>query len=378
MTAPALILIPLLITAGYVLLMALLARGWSRLGGCPPLRPTEMVSVIIAARNEAENIGLCLQSLADQHYPRNRFEVLVVDDYSTDQTAAIVEEFIKQNPEVNLHLFRQTGRQGKKAAIALALEQARGVYILTTDADCEVTPGWIAAMVSVMESRQAVFVSGPVTFKNTDGIFRQLQDLEFISLVASGAGSIGAGFPLMCNGANMGFSLKAYRSLQGDALRNQTVSGDDVFLMLSMLNRFGSDKIAFARCRDALVFTGPAGTPGDFINQRLRWTSKSMAYRYPPLILSALMVFLMNALLVFSLIAGLFVPRFLLWFLLILLVKTLADLPLLAGFIRFTRKHGLLWLIIPAEPLVAFYTTLVALAGQIMPVRWKGRRFRGG
>ena len=378
MTAPALILIPLLITAGYVLLMALLARGWSRLGGCPPLRPTEMVSVIIAARNEAENIGLCLQSLADQHYPRDRFEVLVVDDYSTDQTAAIVEEFIKQNPEVNLYLFRQTGRHGKKAAIALALEQARGVYILTTDADCEVTPGWIAAMVSVMESRKAVFVSGPVTFKNTDGIFRQLQDLEFISLVASGAGSIGAGFPLMCNGANMGFSLKAYRSLQGDALRNQTVSGDDVFLMLSMLDRYGSDKIAFARCRDALVFTGPAGTPGDFLNQRLRWTSKSMAYRYPPLILSATMVFLMNALLVFSLVAGLFVPRFMLWFLLILLLKTLADLPLLAGFIRFTRKHVLLWLIIPAEPLVAFYTTLVALTGQIMPVRWKGRRLRGG
>ena len=166
--------------------------------------------------------------------------------------------------------------------------------------------------------------------------------------------------------------------MQGDALRNQTASGDDVFLMLSMLDRHGSGKIAFARCRDALVFTLPAGTLGDFFNQRLRWTSKSRAYRYPPLILSATMVFLMNALLVFSLIAGLFVARFMLWFLFILLVKTLADLPLLAGFIKFTRKHGLMWLIIPAEPLVAFYTTLVALAGQIMPVRWKGRRFMGG
>lgn len=378
MTAPALILIPLVITAGYTLLMALLARGWSRLGGCPPLQQTARVTVIIAARNEEKNIGRCLQSLADQQYPRNRFEVLVVDDYSTDQTAAIVEDFIKQNPEVDLYLIRQSGRDGKKAAIALALEQSRGDYILTTDADCEVSPGWIAAMISVMESRQAVFVSGPVTFYNPAGIFRQLQDLEFISLVASGAGSIGAGFPLMCNGANMGFSLKAYRSLQGDALRNQTASGDDVFLMLSMLDRHGSGKIAFARCRDALVFTLPAGTLGDFFNQRLRWTSKSKAYRYPPLILSATMVFLMNALLVFSLIAGLFVARFMLWFLFILLVKTLADLPLLAGFIKFTRKHGLMWLIIPAEPLVAFYTTLVALAGQIMPVRWKGRRFMGG
>ena len=378
MTAPALVLIPLLITAGYMLLMALLTRGWSRLGGCPPLRPTEKVSVIIAARNEAENIGLCLQSIANQHYPRSRFEVLVVDDYSTDHTAATVEEIIRQNPEVDLHLIRQTGRHGKKAAIALALEQARGVYALTTDADCEVTPGWIAAMVSVMESRQAVFVSGPVTFKNPSGVFGKLQDLEFISLVASGAGSIGAGFPLMCNGANMGFSLEAFRSLQGDALLNQTASGDDVFLMLSMLNRFGSAEIAFARSRDALVFTSPVKSLSGFINQRLRWTSKSRAYRYPPLILAAMIVFLMNALLVFSLIAGLFIPRFLLWFLLVLLVKILADLPLLAGFIRFTRKHGLLWLIIPAEPLVAFYTTLVALAGQIIPLRWKGRRVRGG
>lgn len=378
MTAPVLILIPLLITAGYVLLMALLARGWSRLGGSRPLKQTDRVSVIIAARNEAENIGLCLQSIADQHYPRNRFEVLVVDDYSTDQTAATVEEFIRQNPEVDLHLIRQTGRHGKKAAIALALEQARGVYALTTDADCEVSPGWIAAMVMVMESRQAVFVSGPVTFKNPSGIFGKLQDLEFISLVASGAGSIGAGFPLMCNGANMGFSLEAYRSLQVDALRNQTASGDDVFLMLSMLNRFGSDKIAFARCRDALVFTRPAGTPVGFINQRLRWTSKSRAYRYPPLILSAMIVFFMNALLVFSLVAGLFTPRFLMWFLLVYLVKIFADLMVLTGFARFAQKPGLLWLVVPAEPLVAFYTTLVALAGQVVPASWKDRRVRGG
>ena len=378
MIAFAHILIPLLIAAAYVLLMALLVKGWSQLGRCPPIKQTARVSVIIAARNEADNIGLCLQSLADQHYPRNRFEVLVVDDYSTDRTAATVEGFIRQNPEVDLHLIRQTGQTGKKAAIALALQQARGVYILTTDADCEVSPGWIAAMVSVMEGRQAVFVSGPVTFKDPAGLFQQLQDLEFMSLVASGAGSIGAGFPLMCNGANLGFSLEAYRSLQGDALRQKIASGDDVFLMLSMLNRFGSDKIAFARCRDALVFTRPAGTPVGFINQRLRWASKSRAYRNFLLILSAMIVFFMNAMMVFSLVAGIFTPRFLMWFLLVYLVKIFADLMVLTGFARFAQKPGLLWLVVPAEPLVAFYTTLVALAGQVVPARWKDRRVRGG
>lgn len=361
----------ILIEGAYVFLMYLLRIGWKSLGGCREIRDAVKVSVVIAARYEEKNIQACLDALANQHYPRDRFEVILVDDHSGDRTVQVAEACIRRHPELNFRVHSSSASPGKKAALREGLKLASGEIVLTTDADCVPNPGWIRAMTAALLEKDAVFVSGPVVFENQSGFFGKLQELEFLSLIVSGAGAIGAGFPLMCNGANLGFSMEAFRQLEENAMQMHLASGDDVFLMLAMQKKYGSDKITFARCPDAIVKTLPETTFKGFIRQRLRWTSKSTAYRNIPLILSALAVFLMNLILVGTLLTAIFIPESIWLFLALLFVKIIADLPLLTAINRFTGKYYLNRLILPAELPVAIYTFVVALAGLVAPVKWK-------
>ena len=140
------------------------------------------VSVLVAARDEAENIAALLSDLSQQTY--ENFEVIVVDDHSLDDTINIVKSF----PNV---ILLQASQEGKKAAIAEAVETAKYSIILTTDADCRVGSSWIEKMTSPFVNKQVELVIGPVAFHKEESGFEKAQSLEFMSLIASGAGAIG-------------------------------------------------------------------------------------------------------------------------------------------------------------------------------------------
>lgn len=376
--AMVILFLPVMVSLGYIYLMLRIKRGWDRLSGASEAADVK-VSILIAVRNEEDSITRCLSSIMQQQYDRRKIEVIVIDDASEDKTPELVEAFSLANPELTLKLIRLKGQgSGKKQAIRMGLEQAGSEVILTTDADCTHHPGWIAAMTSVLVGKKAVFVSGPVTIRPAETLFQRFQFLEFGSLVVSGAGAVGAGFPLMCNGASLAYRLSAYRSLPADAFITNTPSGDDVFLMLAMAKAFGISKISFARDARAMVYTLPAPSLPAFMLQRMRWASKSRFYRNGLLTSTAAVVLLMN-LAIAALFAAAIVNReWLPAFAVLLLVKTLADAPLLISFLKYAGMARLKWWIIPAEPLVAFYTVAAGIAGQFAGIKWKGRNIRGG
>jgi cellulose synthase/poly-beta-1,6-N-acetylglucosamine synthase-like glycosyltransferase len=371
------LIVGILVSFAYALVILLITWGWFNLKQNTDPEDEPMISVIVAARNEEKNILNCLQSISNQNYNPQRIEIIVVDDHSTDQTAGITQDFIKNHTNFNISLLKQTKQTGKKSALRLALTKAKGEYILITDADCLHKQGWIKSMASKFISDKAVFVSGAVSLYKPRGIFQTLQDLEFMSLVASGAGSIGAGFPMMCNGANLGFSLSAYRQLSENEIKPELASGDDIFLMMAFANKFGKDKIAFVKDRNAMVYTNPINNFGEFMQQRLRWTSKSKAYRDLPTILTALSVLLMNAFISVMIIMAIVNIHFLPAALVIIFIKTLIDFPLMMAYAKFSGQQKYLWAFLPAEPLVALYTTFTGMAGQFINVKWKGRRING-
>ena len=160
------------------------------------------VSVLIAARNEGKNIETLLQSLYNQSFDKEKFEIIIVDDHSTDETSEVSENFRILHPEMNLKVLKATGN-GKKQAISQALHTADNELVMVTDADCELPEHWIKVMVDYFLSHDLKMLLGPVLLSPAKTLFEKLQVLEHLSLIASTAGSAAIGMPVMCNGANM-------------------------------------------------------------------------------------------------------------------------------------------------------------------------------
>jgi glycosyltransferase involved in cell wall biosynthesis len=377
-------IITLVICMNYVILIGAFIIGLSRLfKGSRVTASSEdksvdknaMVSVIIAARNEADSIGKCINSLKRQDYLKEQFEVIIINDQSTDSTADIINQYINEG-DINLILLNTSGKVGKKAAVTEGIKQAKGEIILTTDADCEVSSGWISSFCGRFKSTGAYYITGPVMFYKGRGFFNQVQCLEFNSLIASTAGAIGIGMPVMSNGASMGVLKKTVTDMVSakkpgdDLLRNNFESGDDVFLLQSIKSKYSSSKIAFLDDPTATVYTHSTGSLGEFLHQRLRWVSKSKGYSDTGVIYTSLSIFFFNLIILLSIFSNLILTSFL------FIMKCAIDYLLIS---KYDRKYGqreLNWLIPIAEPLIIIYTVLIGVIGNFAPYKWKGRKIK--
>ena len=357
----------------YVMIIMRFTFGWVSLNGVKqnrPSQPATSFSVIIAARNEAASITKCLYALLQQDYPIKLFEVIVLDDHSTDNTFQIITDFIAAHQDFPLRILRAEDH-GKKSAIKQAIKYASGQLIVTTDADCKVSPQWLNAYADCYEQTRSRCISGPVRMEGS-GLFAHLQELEFMSLIASGAGSIGAGMPVMCNGANFCYEKQAFKDVNGFQGNERFVSGDDIFLMHKISKRFGTFAITFLKDRRAIVVTSVQPDLKSFFRQRMRWTSKSPGYRDAGIILTAITVFLTHIGLVlglgYGLISGLWQPFFL-----IFVSKLLIDFPLLVISAHFMQQKKLLFYFLPVQFLLPFYVLITTVGGLFSNVSWKGR-----
>jgi len=216
------------------------------------------VSVLIPARNEEKDIINLLSDIKKQSYPNNMFEVIVIDDSSTDSTYEIVRQSLQDSTLNNVIVRlekKQKNLSPKKRALEKGVSLAKGELIITTDADCRVKENWINSFVLEYKRKETAMISGPVTFYNNNTVFKKIQSLEFLSLIASGAGAIGNNTVLMCNGANMAYSKKAFEKVGGYSGDEDFASGDDVFLMMKMRKYLGNEKVSFLKKRDAIVST---------------------------------------------------------------------------------------------------------------------------
>ena len=166
------------------------------------------VSVLIAARNEEKNIEDLLQSLYNQTFPKELFEVIIVDDHSEDYTKIVIENFVKENKDINIKLL-EANNTGKKYAISQALHKAENELIIVTDADCTLNYTWIENIVAFYQNKRCKMILAPVLLSPAETFFEKIQVLEHLSLMGSTAGSAAIGFPVMCNGANMAYEREA-------------------------------------------------------------------------------------------------------------------------------------------------------------------------
>lgn len=354
--------------------MLVLTTGWYRLRGALKISRLNgvKVSIVIAVRNEEKNIRRLLESLEKQDYLKENIEIIIVNDHSEDNTVGEIEKFIFEK-KAEIRLIHAVDN-GKKKALVEGFSLASGELIMTTDGDCELLPEWIRNFVSFYSNNKPVLIFGPVIYNNERTFLQKLFSLDFMSLVASGAASSGHGLPFIGNGANLAFTAEAYHTIAGKIGSESFASGDDVFIIHKMIEKFGANKVLFLKNAAATVYTQVPKTINEFINQRIRWASKAKGYKNGWAIFVSLAVLFFNLMLAVSLLSGIFINWFLAVYVLFILLKFLLDFPLLYEFSGFANKRKMLPLLFLFEFIYPFYIVYAAFSGLLTKFKWKGRK----
>ncbi|SFB91192.1 Glycosyltransferase, catalytic subunit of cellulose synthase and poly-beta-1,6-N-acetylglucosamine synthase [Parapedobacter composti] len=362
-------------TGIYVILVCYMRAGWRSLPYFSAKRtPGTRVSVLIAARNEADNIGRTLSDILAQRFPRELLEVIVIDDHSTDNTSAVVESYAEQGVKLLKLNESEPLNSYKKKAISTAIAVATGEFMVTTDADCRMGPNWLATLVAYAEENKSYVVSAPVVYSAQRSFFEELQTLEFLYLVGLGAAGIGNGRPSTCNGANLAYRRDVFYEMGGFSGIDHLASGDDE-LFLHKVAAVYPEKIGFCKSRDAVVYTDAKRDLRGFINQRRRWASKSTHYKEKSVVALGVSVWLFNALLLLCGIAVFFYAGSLGTVLAVAMSsKLLAELFFLYPLCRFAKRTDLLVYLPLLTMLHVLYMVYIGIAGNMGKYQWKGRR----
>lgn len=398
-----LLLCSFLLTIFYISIMLTYKNEWNEMEEIHVLKenPNTLVSIIIPARNEAKNISNLLHDIAQQIYPKDLIEVIVIDDFSEDNTYQIALDYTAVS---NLKVYRlqdivaENNIQSvyKKRAIEAAVYKATGTLIITTDADCRLQQHWIHSIVSFYEKEKCALIAAPVGFYNEHTKFQHFQALDFCGMQAITAASLSLGMFNMANGANLAYEKQAFLDVNGYQDIDKKASGDDMLLVYKIAQKF-PDKIKFLKNRAAIVLTEPMHTLSDFLQQRFRWTSKSTSYQDKRItaILGLVYLFVLsiwvNALYfigksIYSIIfpthtiIGLidFLPVFFVLLMLIFQVicKTIVDYQFLQTASAFFNRHDLMKSFYLSELYHIWYIPFVGTLGNILKYKWKGRKLK--
>ena len=229
------------------------------------------VSVVIPLRNEVRRMAGLLESLAGQDYPR--MELIFVDDRSSDGTAELLRGFAEQRGEVIIITLQENpGPNHKQYALSRWIEAASGSLLLFTDADCEVPPGWIRAMIRRMRDPRTGATIGPVFKKpGGTGFFHLYQCFDhavrYMYLAGStGLGAAGGGF-----GNNLILSRDALQAIGGYGIIPPSPTEDAA--LISRIRSHSDYAIHSACGRDVPVMTQGESSWKDLVNQTLRWNN---------------------------------------------------------------------------------------------------------
>ena len=371
-----------LITALYLGLITAFIFGWKKVPEfkLQGLSAENTFSIIIPYRNEAENLDRLFKSLTHLNYPRNKYEIILVNDQSTDDSLQLAKNFKAEFTHLNIHLIENKRKTNspKKDAILTAIEKAKFEYIVSTDADCVVPVKWLQCFDENIQSTGSKMIAGPVGFIQPAAIrkpyFQNFEEMDFMSLQATTVGSFGIEKAFMCNAANICYRKENFQEQKVFEQNKEIASGDDVFLLQKM--RKNNIEISFIKSPVAVVHTSYQKSIKNLINQRIRWAAKTSSYVSIFGKFTGLIVFVMNlSLLVFTGLTflNLFPAQFLL---LVFLMKFNADFILIYKSVKFLKREQLMRHYLWCSIAYPFFSVYVAFLSLFSGYEWKGRRFR--
>ncbi len=355
----------------YLLLVGLMVFGWTRgLKKVVPLKHTSQpsISVVIAARNESQTIERILKDISRQTY--DDFNVIVVNDASTDKTSEIVRQYAAQDARFTLV---RSGGEGKKAALTTGIQASKGEIIVTTDADCSLDRHWLQLISGYFQDRETMLVFGGVKISSST-FFSTIQAHEFLSLIGTAAATLSWGFPTMCNGANLAFRKQVFHEVGGYKDNLHIPSGDDEFLMRKIFQVYPKG-IKFVACKQAVVMTSSVSMH-QFIHQRIRWAGKWTRNSSMWSICLAVFIFLFQLSVLampWAVFLGVVSVPLAITLLTLKVAMEGVFLKKIAAFLNVPWNWSAFFVLQIVYP---FYVVLIAIISPYIPFEWKGRTLK--
>jgi len=340
------------------------------------LYPKTKFSLIVPFRNEEKNLSKLLESFSKLNYPHDLIEIIMVDDFSKDQSERVYIQWRMKNNTFDTTLLEnlRLSNSPKKDAIARAIPIVKNEWIITTDADCIVNKNWLLTIDNYIQENNVKMIASSVIYKTKNNWFHHFQQMDLLSLQGTTIGSFGLGKPFMCNGANFAYKKQLFIDLDGFNGNNKIASGDDVFLLQKAIQK-SPEKVHFLKSKDTIVVTKPENDLFKLFMQRVRWASKTSSYSSLYAKFLAITVLLMNLSLILSL-----------WFVIIqkmdwkillgtFLIKYCIDYILLFKTNKFLL-NGRFILPLASSLIYPFFASTVAIYSLFGNYSWKGRRFK--
>ncbi len=327
------------------------------------------VSIVVASRNEEKNIERTLASLAALEYPKEKLEVIIVDDCSTDATPRIMQRYAQQFPFIRTMTAKpsESHLRGKSNAIAQGIDNSSGEIIMMTDADCAVPPSWVTATTSYFDEETGV-VAG-LTLLHYTSWFGGMQSVDWSYILAIAASAMALRHPLSCIGNNFSFRRKAYDEVGG--YRGIKFSVTEDYALFKAITSSGKWNYKYPLDKETLVLSTPCNTAKDLYRQKRRWGVGGKDMRLSGMLIMAVSFF-MHVLLL----GGLFIGINATFLLAGLLLKLVLDLSLILIPLRRVQQTNQLKYFFVFE--LYFFLTVVALPFAVFwggDVIWKGRRY---
>jgi len=373
-----------LLTFAYALIILGLCFGFRRLKRRVEQNESEFrnaeiphVSIVVAARNEEQNVPALLAALASQDYPKDKFEIIIVDDRSEDGTWSLLTQAQQTIPNLRpLQIEDRIANYApKKRALDTGIRSSTGEILLLTDADCIPPPTWISSMVAFY-GKDVNVVAGYSPYRyivSTPRLVEGMLSLDCFAWAAVAAASAGLGQPLTATGTNLSYRRRTYLEVGGFEPIKEWISGDDDLFMRRVAER-KAGKFSYALDPASYVPTIAPRSLRQFWHQRIRFGSKGRHHSVP-MTIGVAAVYLLNVMIVAG-IGGVFFgatdllgPLLIAWAL-----KSLSEFLFLKQVATAFKEEKLLFSFVPTAIVHPLYITLFGFLGLFGAFRWKEGR----
>lgn len=330
-------------------------------------------SIIIPFRNEAKHLLNLLNSIKALVYDDAKFEVLLVNDDSSDDSVAIIEAFKVKNTLLNIQVIdnNRSSNSPKKDAISTAIKHTKHAWVISTDADCILPNQWLNCYNDFINMHDPNMIIAPVSFNSNETFLQQFQLIDFLSMQGTTIGGFGIHQPFMANAANFGYKKDLFLHLNGFENNNDIASGDDVFLLENFI-KHNKRKVLFLKNTNALVTTFPTDTWSALINQRKRWAAKATHFKNPFTKFIGIVVFLAN----FAYILALLFTLYNIFFIEAVVLKIAIDSCLIYKTTKFYHQKIKPVAYLKTVLSYPFFTAYIAVTSMLTTFEWKDRAFR--